>query len=295
MLSNRLQELFDEFLCKIKEQFDNVSITGDMGTNQSKIKKNSNTEYNQEDQEVCVKQSKIKKIPNAIGYGYNKEEPREMCVKDSKIKKAPNATEYGEHGYKPEELREMMAKQSKLKKVRNLTNYGNKLEEPNLLEKQPSFLLRKKDLTAGWFSPIQSRSSELRKKYQRNLNKYDRKVDDRIVNVQKKNDERRRKEQLHPKSKNVEPNIEHRNIGKGEKTGDAHFCDTSLKRCTCKGQRTEEANFYDNMLRSSRMPRNQQNFRAEGFGMHPSDYRTKEAPIESLSNFTFNSAYTSSN
>lgn len=264
MLSSRLQELFDEFLYKIKEQFDNVSLTGEINANQNRIKN----------------------VSNPIEHVHKQEEPGEMHVNQSKIKKERNTTNFG---YQPEELSEIYAKQNKLKKFRNFGNYEVKQEEPNLSDKQPSFLLRKKDLAPGWFSPMRSQSSELRRKYQRShtkqknpTNKY---LDERFASKQKKIEERRRKEE---KLKNVEPNIE-RNECKAHKTDGTGFYDGNMKKCICKN-----ADLYDNKIKSRRS-RDMHNFQAEGFGMHPIYYRPKEEPIHSFSNFTFDSTYTSSN
>lgn len=165
------------------------------------------------------------------------------------------------------------------KKMKNVQNaetaptYGYKEEKPSRLDNRPSFMLKKKNQMPGWYSPMQSLSTELKTKFPKKFNKFEKNhtnecLEERIENINKRRDELRKRDYGTPVI--AEP--------------------MNTKKCICKHHRAEKEPIYD-IPTKTRHPRSHQHFKAEGASMvRPqtrSGHLSKKAPA--LSAFTLTS------
>lgn len=180
--------------------------------------------------------------------------------------------------------------QKKIKKIQNAPNYEYKEEKSGRLDNRPSFMFKKKNLLPGWYSPLQSRSTELKAKYPKTFNKFDKYtnecLEERMEKINKKRDELRKRAYVTP---NAEP---------------MHMQEPNLKKCICKHHKAEAEPIYDTPTKTryarnhfkAEDPRNQHHFKAEGSSMIRPQLRpghlSKKAPA--LSTFTLTSVSTSS-
>lgn len=158
---------------------------------------------------------------------------------------------------------------SKIRKVPVNPNYGFKEEKTNRLDEHPSFMLKKKNLLPGWYTPMESYSTELKSKFPKKFSKPEKNQanvtrEDRIDYINRK-----KSEQLHKRAyaapMNVEPN---------------------MKRCICKQHRTDAEHIYDTPMKT-KLPRNLQKFAAEGGAsmfrpQHRGDQSKKMPPMSRL-------------
>lgn len=143
----------------------------------------------------------------------------------------------------------------KIKKLPNTTNYGQE-DKSNQLDNHPSFMFKKRNLLPGWYSPMQSRSIEMKTRYPKKFikpekNHYSACVEGRNENLNKRKDEIRKRDHVHP----------------------ATYHEPNMKRCICKHQKTETEHLYDNPTKT-RISRNQQNFRTDGVSAMRSQLRS---------------------
>lgn len=169
----------------------------------------------------------------------------------------------------------------KLKKLPNTTNYGQE-EKPSLLDNHPSFMFKKRNLLPGWYSPMQSRSIELKTRYPKKFNKPDKNHtsapyaegrNDNLNHLNKRKNEIRKRDHATPPI-NLEPN---------------------MKRCICKHHKTEAEHLYDNPTKT-RISRNHQNFRADGVNAMRSQLRPghQSKKMPTMSAFTLTSVSSNS-
>ncbi len=173
--------------------------------------------------------------------------------------------------------------QKKIKKNLNAPNYGYKEDKSSRLDNRPSYMFKKRNVLPGWYSPLQSPSTEIKTRYPKKFGKLEKPeknhanatcMEELVENMNRRKDELRELRELRKRdyaapTTNVEPHI---------------------KRCTCKLHKNDTDHIYD-IPTKTRYSRNSQNFRTEGASMTRSklrpDYLSKKTP---MSAFTITSA-----
>lgn len=131
-------------------------------------------------------------------------------------------------------------------------NYGYRDEKSGRLDDHPSFMLKKRNLLPGWYSPLQSLSTELKTKYPKKFGKFEKNltntgIEDRDLNAI------RRKEGIR----------DFRDYRKRDPAVPIMNAEPNVQKCICKHHKSYAEHIYD-LPTKSRFARNSQNFRAEG-------------------------------
>lgn len=190
----------------------------------------------------------------------------------------------------------------KMKKVQNPTNYGQNLEKSSQLEDRPSFAFKKRNLHPEWYTPLQSRSIEMKTRYPRKFSKFDRNpantvVDERVGEMHRRKEEIRKRDFV--STLNLEPNMRrdyaiaaNHESSMRRDHAIAPNRDANMKRCICKQHKNDAEHFYDIQMKS-RFPRNQPDFGAEGVSKIRSQLRPVHKPkLPNMSAFTLTSITT---
>lgn len=167
---------------------------------------------------------------------------------------------------------------TKLRKVPVTQNYRFKEERHARLDDHPSFMLKKRNLLPGWYSPMESRSTELKTKYSKKFGKLEKKhttacLDDRRAEYSNRKRAELRKRDYASPTNNVEIN--------------------NAQRCICKHDNSEDEHIYEKPIKN-KLARDLPHFRFEGASMIGSRVRTGNGPkkmptMPTMSAFTLTS------
>lgn len=144
--------------------------------------------------------------------------------------------------------------QKKIRKNSFAPNYGYRDEKSGRLDDHPSFMLKKRNLLPGWYSPLHSLSTELKTKYPKKFGKFEKNATNAVIEDRDGNTNRR-KEEIR----------DYRDYRKRDHAVPVTSVEPNIKKCTCKQHKSYAEHIYD-MPTKSRFARNSQNFKPDGMG-----------------------------